>query len=92
MTGGQCLEARRLLGLTQRRLAKALGLSQAQISLFETTGVMPRAQHGKRNRLAALLTYFEQAGVQLIEKNGDGGPGVRLREPIRASEKDTRYP
>ena len=38
MTADQCLEARRLLGLTQRRLTKALGLSQAHISLFETTG------------------------------------------------------
>ena len=78
MTGGQCLEARRLLGLTQRRLAKALGLSQAQISIFEITGVMPRAQHNKRDRVADLLAYLEQAGVEFVEENG-GGRGVRLR-------------
>ena len=79
MTADQCLEARRLLGLTQRQLAKALALSQAHISLFETTGVMPRAQHGKRNRMAELLTYFEQAGIEFVDENG-GGPGVRLRK------------
>ena len=78
MTADQCLEARLLLGLTQRRLAKALGLSQAHISLFETTGVMPRPQHGKRDRMAEIQTYFGQAGVEFVDENG--GSGVRLRK------------
>lgn len=79
MTASQCLVARRLLGLTQRRLATALGLSQAHISLLETTGVMLRAQHGERHRMAELLTYFEQAGIKLVGGDG-GGLGIRLRK------------
>ncbi|RYF21988.1 MAG: XRE family transcriptional regulator [Oxalobacteraceae bacterium] len=77
MTYAQCIEARRLLGLSQSVVAKAIGVSVARISNYETSGHLPRSKTNQ-DRLPKLKAFFEQAGVEFIEQKG-GGPGVKLR-------------
>jgi hypothetical protein len=36
----------------------------------------------RRATLAVVRRAFEKAGVEFIDENG-GGPGVRLRKPVR---------
>ncbi len=76
MTSAQCIEARRLLALTQMDLAKAARLSKAVIITFEASGHLPRAIDGP-NRMSILTAFFEKAGVEFT--NGDQ-PGVKLRK------------
>lgn len=78
MTYAQCIEARRLLGLTQSDAATALGVNIARISTFETTGHMPRSKTNQ-DRLPKLKAFFERFGVEFIEENVSGA-GVRLRK------------
>jgi transcriptional regulator with XRE-family HTH domain len=73
ITPGQCKAARELLGWQQSELAYDMGVSQTDISLFET---------GK-GRLAAgykmsIRRAMEFAGVEFLAHGG--APAVRLRE------------
>lgn len=74
MTPGQCKAARELLGWQQSELAYDLGMSQADISLFE-------AGKGRRDvcEKAAIRTALESAGVEFVAENAKGA-GVRLRK------------
>ncbi len=79
MTGGQCLEARRLLRLTQAAVARKLAASPAVISVFERTGHMPPPLYSRQDRLAVLKAFFERAG---LEFTSDAPAGVRLRNVV----------
>ena len=82
MTPKQCIAARRLLGYTQQRLAQALSMQQADISRFENTGYMARAQDENLSRVVKLKGFFEAAGVEFT--NGHE-PAVKLRRAERLS-------
>jgi hypothetical protein len=43
-----------------------------------------RANEPRRSTLNVIRRAFEDAGVDFIDQNG-GGPGVRLRDPVRLS-------
>jgi transcriptional regulator with XRE-family HTH domain len=74
LTPAQLRAARGLLGWTLDDLAKAAGVHKNSISAFETDSSDP-----KRSTLLALERALTKAGVVLIERDKDGGPGVRLR-------------
>jgi transcriptional regulator with XRE-family HTH domain len=78
VTSKQCKEARKLLGISRAKLAKATGIAQAILLKFENSGHMQRAYSGElaETRVATLRTALEAAGVEFT--NGDA-PGVRLR-------------
>ena len=65
ITPTECMEARRLLGWTQRDLAAKLNVSQSVISVFETGQDSPWILDRSR-----LRQVFEAAAVELR----DGGP------------------
>jgi transcriptional regulator with XRE-family HTH domain len=82
-TSEQLRAARAILRLEQRALSAASKVSLATIKRLE----------GNRGELianqptiAALERALEYAGVIFIDQNG-GGPGVRLREPLRREGK-----
>ena len=78
MTYAQCIEARRLLGLTQTELSKAAKVNRSAINNFALTGHLPAPKTGL-DRMRLLTTFFEKsgleftvavpAGVQLRRKN-----------------------
>jgi predicted transcriptional regulator len=74
MTPAQLRAARALLGWSREELAKKAGVSDESIKGLELRGSDPRL--GTVNKWRRAL---EAAGVQFIDENADGGPGVRLR-------------
>ena len=70
----QCRGARGLLGPSQLDLGKAANVSVQMIANFERGVRTPYA-----NKLTAIKTALESAGVEFIDQNG-GGPGVRLEK------------
>ncbi|MCB5176421.1 helix-turn-helix domain-containing protein [Microvirga lenta] len=79
LTSEQVRAARALLRWEQKDLAAASGVSLPTIKRLEAKPGVLNA-HGPT--LGALSRALEAAGVQIIPENG-GGPGVRLRYPIR---------
>jgi predicted transcriptional regulator len=81
ITAGQIRAARALLGIDQRRLAEASGLSLPTIQRMEASGGQVR---GNVDSLVKVVAALEQAGVELIAEGAasaeGGGRGVRLRE------------
>lgn len=77
MTPEQVRHGRLLLRMSQSRLAALAGISQAHVSMFETSGHLPRPLYGSDDRFAAIRAALEKAGV--VFTKGDE-PGVRLRE------------
>lgn len=75
--------ARALLRWSALDLAKASMVGVATIRRVEV--VDGEISATKANQ-AALRHALEAAGVEFIEENG-GGPGVRLRKPIRNGAK-----
>jgi DNA-binding XRE family transcriptional regulator len=81
LTSAQLRAARALLGLNQRRLAEAAGLSLPTIQRMEASDGQVR---GNVDSLMKLVEALEMAGVELIAEgspSGGGGRGVRLRAP-----------
>lgn len=78
MTPKQCIEARRLLGWTQRDLAKNVGVHVTQIGWFERIGRLSTPKSGG-DRLADIRAILEVAGVEILDPSSDG-IGVRLRK------------
>jgi transcriptional regulator with XRE-family HTH domain len=76
VTYAQCIEARRLLGLKQSDVAKAIGVNASLISVFETTGHLSRMKDG-RDRVPKLKAFFEKAGVEFTSQVP---AGARLRK------------
>lgn len=69
----QCRAARGLLNWTQEELATLAGISRSTIKDFEC-----RRHTLHESTETALVHAFEQAGVRLLDADGEG-PGVRLK-------------
>ena len=74
----QVRAARALIDWSQTKLADAAGVPVSLVERLETGTSDPVANEGIDKLRAAL----EAAGVVFIPKNGGGGIGVRLREPL----------
>jgi transcriptional regulator with XRE-family HTH domain len=74
----QVRAARALIGWSQSKLADAAGVPVSIVERLETEAADPVADEAIDKLRAAL----EAAGVVFIPKNGGGGIGVRLREPL----------
>ncbi|MFZ1102678.1 MAG: helix-turn-helix domain-containing protein [Hyphomicrobiaceae bacterium] len=75
LTPQQLRAARALVGWSREDLARESGISTLAIKSFETRGSDPRQTTIYKWRRA-----LEKAGVVFIDKDRDGGPGVRLTE------------
>ena len=81
LTAGQLRAARALLGIDQRKLAEAAGLSLPTIQRMEAREGVIR---GNVDSLMKLVAALDALGVDLITDNAAsaaGGRGVRLRRP-----------
>jgi len=79
ITAQQLRAARALLGLDQRALAAACGLSLPTIQRMETSDGVVR---GNVESLTKLIEALDRAGVELIGEgaaSANGGRGVRLK-------------
>jgi transcriptional regulator with XRE-family HTH domain len=74
----QVRAARALIGWSQSKLAETAGVPVSLVERLETEAADPAADEAIDKLRAAL----EAAGVVFIPKNGGGGLGVRLREPL----------
>ena len=78
----QLRAARALLGWSQTQLAERAGMSLPTVKRVEAENG-PRVSEEARQRLQQAL---ESGGITFIDENG-GGPGVRLRKPLRSKLK-----
>ncbi len=79
LTAGQLRAARSLLGLDQRKLAEAAGLSLPTIQRMEASEGVIR---GNVDSLMKLVAALETLGLELIADHAPspgGGRGVRLK-------------
>ncbi len=79
ITAQQMRAARALLGLDQRSLAAACGLSLPTIQRMESSGGVVR---GNVDSLTKLIEALERAGIELIGEgaaSAGGGRGVRMK-------------
>ena len=79
ITAAQLRAARALLGMDQRALAEASGLSLPTIQRMEASEELIR---GNVESLMKLITALDAGGVELINEgmiSERGGRGVRLR-------------
>ncbi len=79
LTAGQLRASRALLGLEQRKLAEAAGLSLPTIQRMEASEGVIR---GNVDSLMKLVAALEALGLELIADNTasqGGGRGVRLK-------------
>jgi len=79
ITAAQMRAARALLGMDQRRLAEAAGISLPTIQRMEASKGQVR---GNVDTLVKVVESLERAGVELIAEGAaspGGGRGVRLR-------------
>jgi transcriptional regulator with XRE-family HTH domain len=79
ITAAQLKAARALLGMDQRALAEAAGLSLPTIQRMEASEGTIR---GNVDSLVKLIAALEAAGVELINEGAiseGGGRGVRLK-------------
>jgi len=79
ITAAQMRAARALLGIDQRALAEAAGLSLPTIQRMEASDGTIR---GNVDSLVKLVAALEQAGIELINEgavSSGGGRGVRLK-------------
>ena len=81
ITAGQLRASRALLGIDQRRLAIAAGLSLPTIQRMEASEGVIRGNVDSLMKLIAALNFL---GIELITDNAasqNGGRGVRLKAP-----------
>ncbi len=81
ITAPQLRAARALLGMDQRRLAEAAGVSLPTIQRMEASNGQVR---GNVESLVKVVEALERAGVELIAEGATstgGGRGVRLKTP-----------
>jgi DNA-binding XRE family transcriptional regulator len=71
----QCRAARALLDIDQAALARRAAVSRDTVADFEAS-----IRHPNENTLTAIRIALEEAGVVFIEKDREGGSGVRLRK------------
>ena len=77
MTSAQCRGARAILEMTQPELARAASLGLSTVVDFER-----RRREVSEEAIKAMRRALEAAGIEFIDENG-GGPGVRLKKPIK---------
>jgi transcriptional regulator with XRE-family HTH domain len=80
ITAAQLKAARALLGMDQKTLAEASGLSVPTIQRMETSDGTIR---GNVDSLMKLVAALDAAGLELIGEgtaSGGGGRGVRLKK------------
>lgn len=75
----QLRAARALLGWSQDQLVKASSVSISTIKRMEGSQDPMR---GTAENVWKIQSALETAGIVFIDDNG-GGPGVRLREPLK---------
>lgn len=75
----QCRMARAALGWSTQELAQAAGVGGNTVNRFEA------GQDARLSSVEKIRAAVEQAGVILIDENGEG-PGVRLRKTKGGSE------
>jgi len=81
ITAAQLRAARALLGLDQRRLAAAVGLSVPTIQRMEASDGVVR---GNVESLMKVIQGLNELGIELIDEGAEskgGGRGVRLAQP-----------
>ena len=81
ITAGQLRASRALLGIDQRTLAEAAGLSLPTIQRMEASDGVIR---GNVDSLMKLVAALDALGIELISDNAlsqTGGRGVRLKRP-----------
>ncbi len=81
LTAAQMRAARALVGMDQRHLAQASGVSLPTIQRMEASNGVVR---GVIESLMKVLAALEAAGIEFINEGGTsagGGRGVRLRRP-----------
>ncbi|MGC1351601.1 MAG: helix-turn-helix transcriptional regulator [Xanthobacteraceae bacterium] len=81
ITAGQIRASRALLGIDQRTLAEAAGLSLPTIQRMEASDNVVR---GNVDSLMKLIAALDALGIELITDNAtsnSGGRGVRLKRP-----------
>jgi transcriptional regulator with XRE-family HTH domain len=81
ITAGQIWASRALLGIDQRTLAEAAGLSLPTIQRMEASDGVVR---GNVDSLMKLIAALDTLGIELITDNAashSGGRGVRLKRP-----------
>ncbi len=79
ITAGQIRASRALLGIDQRTLAEAAGLSLPTIQRMEASDGVVR---GNVDSLMKLIAALDALGIELITDNAtsnSGGRGVRLK-------------
>jgi transcriptional regulator with XRE-family HTH domain len=74
LTPAQLRAARVFLGWTRSTLARHSGVSVEAIRAFEVRGSDPRL-----TTIGKLRSALERAGVELLDDDGEKGPGLRLR-------------
>jgi predicted transcriptional regulator len=75
LTPQQLRAARALVGWSREELAKESGVSTLAIKSFETRGSDPR-----QTTIYKWIRALEKAGVVFLDRDNQGGPGVRLKE------------
>lgn len=81
ISAGQLRAARALLGIDQRQMAEAAGLSLPTIQRMEASEGVIR---GNVDSLMKLVGALDTFGIELITDNAasqGGGRGVRLKRP-----------
>jgi predicted transcriptional regulator len=81
ITAGQLRASRAILGIDQRTLAEAAGLSLPTIQRMEACDGVIR---GNVDSLMKLVAALDLLGIDLISDNAtshNGGRGVRLKRP-----------
>jgi transcriptional regulator with XRE-family HTH domain len=81
ITAGQIRASRALLGIDQRALAEAAGLSLPTIQRMEASDGVVR---GNVDSLMKLIAALDSLGIELMTDNAvssGGGRGVRLKRP-----------
>src|SRR5438046_7621604 len=92
MTAAQLRAARALLGMDQKDLAAASGLSLPTIQRMEASDGVVR---GNVDSLMKLVSALDNAGIELINPGSPsttGGRGVRLREHVTKPKLKTARP
>ena len=81
ITAGQIRASRALLGIDQRALAEAAGLSLPTIQRMEASDGVVR---GNVDSLMKLIAALDALGIELMTDNAvssGGGRGLRLKRP-----------
>jgi len=87
ITSAQMRAARALLGLDQRQMAEAAGVSLPTIQRMEASEGQVR---GNVDTLVKVIESLERAGLELIAEGATsegGGRGVRLKEGFRSQDE-----